>query len=117
MSYTKVCELVAAQQAGLAEYSPVYQLGEQIKELAAREPRTATLLAEDLTQEGMGLVACEQKLKARADELHKTAGGKCVCIPPAEAEKVIREFYGLGDAAKTAAPRAAGVNVRLADFL
>lgn len=47
------------------EYTPVWGVGQQLKDIL------------------------------RADAIHKEKGLKGVCIPPQEAEKIIREFYGL----------------------
>ena len=61
----------------------------------------------------MSLAECEKKIKAFADA-HKT--GNFSCVVPAEAERIIREFYGL-PAAGSAAPLPGGGNlIRMEDF-
>ena len=90
-----VFELIAAQQKG-HENDPVFMLGEQLKDIAEREPFSAELLEKDLVIEGMGLADMAKKLQEYADKHHGSA--RCYCITPIVAEKLIREFYGLPEA-------------------
>lgn len=89
--------LITEQQSKAEQFGPVYGVGEQLKDLIANDPAVAGLVAADLKQEGMSLADCEKKIKAWADQHHKK-GMHCVFVPPMEAEKIIREFYGLGEA-------------------
>ena len=81
---------ITAQQGN--ERTPVWMVGEQLKDICRNEPQSAELVAQDLDVPEMSLVNCEKKIKAFADS-HKQGGFSCVV--PAEAEKIIREFYGL----------------------
>ncbi|MEA5151988.1 MAG: hypothetical protein VB039_05240 [Oscillospiraceae bacterium] len=108
----RICEL----QKGL-EDTAAWMVGEQLKEICAGERESAELLLKDLEQKGMGLGDCEARIKAYADARHKK-GTSCVCVTPAAAEKIIREFYGLPAAgAERARPAATGEIIDLADFL
>ena len=89
-----VFEKIEAMQKGI-EGSPAWMVGEQLKDICRAEPHCAELVEKDLEAKGMGLADCEKKIKELADEKHKKGKSGCVCISPAEAEKVIREFYGL----------------------
>lgn len=93
-------------------HNAVWCVGEQLKDLARREPESARLLAEDL--ETLTLVKAEQKIKAYADA-HKT--GNFAFVPPQEAERILREFYGLPSGAPEAEPAEADGMIDLADFL
>lgn len=90
-----VIALIEAQQKGLPEYSPARMVGEQLKGIVMMDPDAAELLAQDLRKKGMGILEAEKKIKARADEIHKTQKGNGVAVPPWEAEDILRKFYGL----------------------
>ena len=81
---------IAAQQG--KERTAVWMVGEQLKDICRHEPRSAELVAQDLDVPEMSLAHCEKKIKAYADK-HRQCG--FACVVPAEAERIIREFYGL----------------------
>lgn len=93
--YSEVEKLIRAQQAKMKEGEPAWCVGEQLLDMARGIPGAAELLAQDLTVKGMGIADAEKKLRAFADERHKKIGGNCVGILPREAEKILREFYGI----------------------
>ena len=97
--------LLEAQQAKVMPRSPQWMVGEQLKDICCMEPRSAELIAQDLENEAMSITEAEKKIKAFADK-HKT--GNFSCVTPAEAENILREFYGLSrpDEVKPAAPPA-----------
>ena len=97
--------LLEAQQAKVKPRSPQWMVGEQLKDICRMEPKSAELIAQDLENEAMSITAAEKKIKAYADG-HKT--GNFSCVTPAEAENILREFYGLPrpDEGKPAAPPA-----------
>ena len=97
--------LLEAQQAKVKPRSPQWMAGEQLKDTCRMEPKSAELIAQDLANEAMSITAAEKKIKAYADG-HKT--GNFSCVTPAEAENILREFYGLPrpDEVKPAAPPA-----------
>lgn len=92
---TRVVALIEKKLCEYVEFSPVRMVGEQLKQIALAEPASAELLAQDLQKKGMGLADAEKKIKARADEIHRNMKGGSVCIPPWEAEDILRKFYGL----------------------
>lgn len=81
---------IAAQQG--EEGTPVWMVGEQLKDICRNEPKSAELVAQDLDIPEMCLAACEKQIKAYADS-HRE--GNFACVIPSVAEKIIREFYGL----------------------
>lgn len=109
----KAIRAIEAQQEKAREHSHQWMVGEQLKDICRMEPRSAELIAQDLTVDAMGIVEAEKKIAAFA----KKHGG---CASPIEAEQVLREFYGLpaaGEAAPGTAPEQAGGNVlHLEDF-
>ena len=88
----KLEELIAQQQKG-HEAQPRFMIGEQLKEIAAREPLCAEILEKDLTVKEMSLEAAERKFQEYSDKNHK--GAKTFCITPIVAERILRDFYGL----------------------
>ena len=66
----------------------VWCCGEQLKDICRREPDSAALILEDVTQRGHGIVDAEK-------EIRKYAKGNGGSASPYEAESVIRKFYGL----------------------
>ena len=107
---------IEAQQKTMKNKGAAYWVGEQLKEMI----RTGTeedgaLLAQDLAQKGMGLADAEKKIEAYA-RAHKQ--GNCGCCPPWEAERILREFYGLEKRAAAApAVPATGKTISLLDFM
>ena len=97
---------IEEQQAKAETYSTVWMVGEQLKDILRAEPQYADLIAQDLENAEMGIAGYEEKIRARADELHRTMKSRGVGVSPREAEKIIRKFYGLPDseAAESAAP-------------
>ncbi len=81
---------IAAQQG--EEYTPIWMVGEQLKDICRSEPKSAELVAQDLDIPEMSLTHCEKQIKAYADN-HRQ--GNFACVIPSVAEKIIREFYGL----------------------
>lgn len=84
-------EKIETQQKGIENTAP-WVVGEQLKDICRNEPHSAELLAQDLDVKDLSLTAAEKKIKAWADE-HKT--GNFSYVPPAKAEEILREFYGL----------------------
>lgn len=81
---------IAAQQG--KEGTPVWMVGEQLKDICRNEPRSAELVTQDLDVPEMSLAHCEKQIKAYAD---KHRQGSFACVVPSVAENIIREFYGL----------------------
>ena len=108
MSLELALQKITAQQP--KERTPVWMVGEQLKDILRGEPGLADLVAQDLDVAEMSLAECERRIKKFADR-NKT--GNFSCVVPAEAERIIRDFYGLPDQE----PEPAGDRViRLEDF-
>lgn len=106
---------IEAQQAKVKERSPQWMVGEQLKDICRAEPRSAELIAQDLAVEAMSITEAEKKIKAFADG-HKT--GNFSCVTPAEAEEILRKFYGVGKADSPVAPSPSlGLKIDPLDFL
>ena len=69
----------------------VWMVGEQLKDILRHEPHLAELVLQDLENKEMNISKCEGKIK----EFAKKNGGCCI---PMEADRIIREFYGLSAA-------------------
>lgn len=84
----EVIEKISAQQ-GKDAHSYLYQMGEQLKEICAKEPDSAEMVLQDMANTSMNLAAMEKKINAdiRAKRL------QVVSAP--EMEKRIRDFYHL----------------------
>lgn len=83
---------IEAQQAKVKDRSPQWMVGEQLKDICRMEPASAELIAQDLSNESMSIMEAEKKIKAFADS-HKR--GNFACVIPSEADRILREFYGL----------------------
>ena len=92
-----VFEKIESQQG--KSRTAVWMVGEQLKDIIRHDRKAQELVLQDLDVPEMSLAQCERKIKAYADS-HKT--GNFACVTPAEAEDIIREFYGLGKDAEGA---------------
>ena len=108
-------QAIEAQQAKVKKRSPQWMVGEQLKDICRLEPHSAELIVQDLQVKEMGIVEAEKKIKAFADA-HKT--GSFACVTPMEADRILREFYGLATAGETgpATGQAKDNVLRLEDF-
>ncbi len=96
---------IEAQQAKVTARSPQWMVGEQLKDICRMEPGSAELIAQDLENETMSITEAEKKIKAFADG-HKT--GNFSCVTPMEADRILREFYGLPAAGEPVPAPASG---------
>ena len=83
-------EKISSQQP--KERTPVWMVGEQLKDILRSEPQYAELILRDLDIEKLSLTNCEKEIKKFADK-HKSGGFSCVI--PSEADAIIRKFFGL----------------------
>ncbi len=109
----EVIEKIEAQQAG-NEGTTIFAVGEQLKEICKESEHNAQLVYEDMQGSGMTISDCEAKIRAFADKLHKAHPGKAIGVSPFEADKIIREFYGLGG---KAAVEEKAPEINIDDFL
>lgn len=77
------------------KYTDVWMVGQQLTDILHADPSLEEIVDKDLDVPEMSLTHCAKKIKARADEIHGSVKGRCVCVPPDEAEAIIRKFYGL----------------------
>ena len=113
MSTERAVALLEEQQAKVPARSPQWMVGEQLKDICRREPHCAELIAQDLENPAMSITEAERKIKAFADG-HKT--GMFSCVSSAEADRILREFYGLPSPAEEQ-PGPGPQVIVLADFL
>lgn len=111
---------IETQQKKVPARSAPWMVGEQLKDICRLEPLSAELIAQDMQNQAMGIIQAEKKIKAFADG-HKTDSFSCVT--PIEADRILREFYGLPPAGKspeaeavTPAPSPSG-RINALDFL
>ena len=86
----KAIEAIEKQQGKLKKFSMAHTVGEQLKDILRDQPTAAGIVLQDLANAGMG--DCEKKIAAYAREHREGNGG---CCPPQEADRIIREFYGI----------------------
>ena len=104
-----VFEKIRSQQP--KERTAVWMVGEQLADIIRHNLAAQEIVSRDLDTAGMSLADCEKKIKAYADK-HKT--GNFACVIPSEAERIIREFYGITETASK--PEASGVVLNLEDY-
>ena len=80
---------IEVQQAKVKEDSAPWTVGEQLKDICRIEPHSAELIAQDLEVKGMGIADAEHKIA----EFAKKHGGS---VSGRQADRILREFYGLG---------------------
>ena len=85
-------EKIEKQQAKEKGRTAAWMVGEQLKDIARREPESEELLDRDLDIPEMSIQQAEKEIQAWADA-HKT--GNFACVTPLEAERILRKFYGL----------------------
>ena len=83
---------IEAQQAKVQHRSNQWAVGEQLKGICLREPKSAELILQDLQVKEMSIVEAEKKIKTFADKRRK---GNSSSVSLFEAEDILREFYGL----------------------
>ena len=84
---SKVLEAIAAIEAQQPkEHSAVWAAGEQLKDMIRGNESAAEILLTDLR---------ENKEMTLAERARKNKVGNCGCVTPAEAEDILREFFGL----------------------
>jgi len=88
----KAIEAIEKQQGKLKKFSMAYTVGEQLKDILRDQPTAAGIVLQDLSNAGMGITDCEKKIAAYASKHREESAG---CCPPLEADRIIREFYGI----------------------
>lgn len=112
----EIIRKITKQQKGYKPTSPVFYVGEQLKEICSANPKARELVNRDLDIPEMSIDECEEKIK----EFAEANGG---CTPPGEAHRIICEFYGipLGDSqmqiSPSPSPSTEKKHIDLASFL
>lgn len=88
----EVIKKIEAQQSKLKPGEIAFYVGEQLKDICRTVPEQAELILHDLDNPEMSIVKAEAKIAKYASE-HRQ--GKSGCCPPSEADRILREFYGL----------------------
>lgn len=96
-----IAEAIAAIEAQQPkERSTVWMAGEQLKDMCRHDEAAAQIILTDLRgNPQMTLMAAEKKIAERGKK-NTVKGSGCVSL--AEAEEILREFFGLGAAAEAA---------------
>lgn len=88
----KAIAAIEKQQSKQQEFSAAHAVGEQLKDILRERPDAAGIVLQDFENAGMSIADCEKKIAAFASA-HRT--GNTGCCPPMEADRIIREFYGI----------------------
>ena len=107
----KVLQAIEEQQKKLGD-GPAFWVGEQLKDILRETPAAAQIVLEDFSA-GHTVADCEKKIKTYAGQHHG-------CCPPQEADRIIREFFGIAGCKQAAAPaekHPARRSINLADFM
>lgn len=91
----EVIKKIEEQQKKLKSGDIAFYVGEQLKDICRTVPEQAELILRDLDNPDMSIVKAEEKIAKYASE-HRQ--GKTGCCPPQEADRILREFYGLAPA-------------------
>ena len=91
---------IAKQQP--SQRTDVWMVGEQLKELLQAEPQWADMVERDLQNKDQSLEAVAKKIR---DLAKKNKVGSFGCVTPMEAEKIIRETYGIPEKGTEPAPQ------------
>ncbi len=112
-------EKISSQQG--EKGTAVYMIGEQLKDICRTGgSKVCEIVSKDLDKPEMSLSECEKEIHAYADELHEQYKGASVCVTGDEAERIIKEFYGIEALANSQAVEKIDTNsgfLDLADFL
>lgn len=103
-------EKIEEQQKTLNRRSAAWMVGEQLKDLCRMDARAEELLDKDLDVPEMSIQKAEAKIRAFADQ-HKT--GSFSCVTPIEADRILREFYGIPLETVTGADTSSGASRHL----
>ena len=101
--YDDLCAEIKAQTKDHAG-DTVEMVGEQLLDMARGDDNAASILLNDMGVKDLTIEKAEKKIRAYADELHKKNKSNCSGVSPKKAEEILRQFYGLPEAAEVAAP-------------
>lgn len=96
-------------QSKYKENQKHFWIAEQIKDICRESEDNAQHILNDIDDDKMSIAAVEKQIEAYA----RKNGG---CCPPQPADRIIREFFGLGTAQKPE-PKADDGLINLEDFM
>lgn len=96
----KALKLIIEQQGEDVETN-LYGIGEQLKDICKENPQNAELVAKDLEVKEMSLESLGKSFDKYAKARAKNGQS---CISLLVADRLIREFYSLGQRQETSAP-------------
>lgn len=82
------------QQSKVPARSGPWMVAEQLMDICRHEPFSAEIIAQDLDNPEMSIEKAERQIKALADK-NRNKKDNFSCVTPAEADEVLRKFYGL----------------------
>jgi hypothetical protein len=89
--YEELCDKIALQQKGHAG-TDVFAVGEQLKDICRGNDHFAEIVLTDLENKDMTLEKAAQKIR---DFAKKNKTGNFGFCGPADADRILRKFYGL----------------------
>ena len=112
-----------SEQQKTCEGKPAWCVGEHLKDILRDNPDCSEIVLKDLEVNEMSIIECEKKIKAYADKQEKARKASEVkptkegfsFIPPKEAERIIKEFYGISSDGSSG--QATGLIVDLFNFM
>lgn len=90
----RLIEKIEEQQKG-KEGTPVFAVGEQLKDICRNSAKAAEIVLHDLDIPEMSIAHAAKKIKEYADKHH--GSNRCFCVDPITADGIVRKFYGLED--------------------
>ena len=112
----EIIKKINEQQKAHKPHTPVFYVGEQLKDICAAIPEACELVNRDLDIPEMSIDKCEEKIK----EFAQAHGG---CTPPGESHRIICQFYGISENKQITidyappAPSPSGEKIDLLSFL
>ena len=110
--YEELCAKITAQQKG-RDGTDVFYAGEQLKEICRGSESMSEIVLTDLSNAAMSIEKAVQGIRDFAKKNQKDRVGFC---GPADAERILRKFYGLPEPGAAPEPPKAQ-RVDLLDFI
>lgn len=104
---------IAEQQKG-REGTNAFYVGLQLLDICRGSEELAEIVLTDLNNKDMGIDKAEAKIAAYASAHKKGNQG---CCPPQEADRILREFYGLPAAGAEPSKKSDSGVIDILDFL
>ena len=117
--FVNLCLKIDEQVKGYPIGSHEWMIGEQIKDICEKSDKAAEIVLQDLDVAEMSVVKCLKKFEELSDKKHKETNSIRTCVTPYESNKIICDFYGIGEAVNEAEEKATKADdiINLEDFL